>query len=51
MGITDQVLDTQLTPEQREYLEPVNLLYDLMIIVIKNILDFSKIEAGKFDWR
>jgi signal transduction histidine kinase/DNA-binding response OmpR family regulator len=47
MGMTALVLDSELEPEQREFLQIVKNSADSLLGLINNILDFSKLEARK----
>ena len=49
IGMTDLLLGTQLTGEQREFAEVVRSSGDALLHVIDDILDYSKIEAAKLD--
>ena len=49
IGMTDILLRTDLTEEQREYLENIKSSGHALIAIINDILDLSKIEAGKME--
>lgn len=49
IGMTELLLETELTPTQREYLTMVQTSGESLLDLINDILDFSKIESGKME--
>ncbi|MEM7530689.1 MAG: response regulator [Chloroflexota bacterium] len=47
IGMTDLVLDTRLTTEQRDYLKMVHSSSEALLELINEILDISKVESGQ----
>ena len=49
IGMTELALETELTPEQRDYLLSAKHSADALLGILNGILDLSKLEAGKLE--
>jgi len=49
IGMTSLMLETDLTPEQRDYVSTIRTSGDALLSIINEILDFSKIESGHME--
>ena len=50
IGMTELALDTELSEEQRDFLQTARSSADSLLSVINDVLDFSKVEAGRLDF-
>ena len=48
VGFTDLLLKTEITTEQKQYIDAVKISGKNLLVIINDILDFSKMQAGKF---
>jgi two-component system sensor histidine kinase/response regulator len=49
IGMVELILDTDLTSEQRDYLNTARESVDALLSLVNDILDFSTIEAGRLN--
>jgi PAS domain S-box-containing protein len=49
IGVADLLMDTPLSPSQKEYLDDVRISADHLLMLLNDVLDFAKIEAGRMD--
>jgi PAS domain S-box-containing protein len=49
IGLTNILLETRLTPDQRELVEVIRQSGESLLVVVNDILDYSKIESGQME--
>ena len=49
LGMSALALDSDLPPQQRNYISKAHAAAEALLVIINDILDFSKVEAGKIE--
>ncbi|MDO8541211.1 MAG: ATP-binding protein [Opitutaceae bacterium] len=49
IGMTSLLMETTLSPEQRDFVNTIRTSGEALLTIINDILDFSKIESGKME--
>jgi signal transduction histidine kinase/CheY-like chemotaxis protein len=49
IGMSDLLIQTYLSSEQKEYVDTIRSCGDILLNVINDVLDFAKIESGKLE--
>ena len=49
LGMTELALNTQMTTEQKDYIEGIKASSETLMTIINDVLDFSKIESNKIE--
>jgi PAS domain S-box-containing protein len=50
IGFTTLILKTELSPEQKQFIDAIKTSGENLIVIINDILDFSKIQSGKINF-
>jgi PAS domain S-box-containing protein len=50
ISLTQFILSTSTSPEQREYLDLIRKSADTLLVIVNDILDLSKIDSGKMEF-
>ena len=49
IGFVNILLDTELAPQQREYMKNIRVSGDALLAIVNDVLDFSKIESSQLE--